>query len=62
MAGVRSRWARLAESLKRPEPHTPINFEASLYQAPKYLELGKQVEPEWVPTHYEIYNAHVAFI
>lgn len=31
MAGVRSRWARLPESLKRSKPHSPINLEASLH-------------------------------
>ena len=42
MTDVRSRWARLPESLKKSEPHSPINLEATLYRVPKYLELGKQ--------------------
>ena len=41
MTSVRSRWARLPESLKRSEPHSPINLEVTLYRVPKYLELGK---------------------
>ena len=31
MVGTRSRWARLLESLKKLEPHSPINLEASLH-------------------------------
>jgi len=27
--------------LKRLEPHSPINLESTLHQAPKYLDLGK---------------------
>ena len=50
MTGVRSRWARLLESLQKSEPHSPINLEATLYRVPRYLELGKQPRPElWCP-------------
>ena len=50
MTGVRSRWAWLPESLKKSEPHNPINLEAALYRVPRYLELGKQPRPElWCP-------------
>ena len=28
MTGVRNRWARLPKSLKKSEPHSPINLEA----------------------------------
>ena len=41
MTSVRSRWAKLPESLKRSEPHSPINLEVALHRVPKYLELGK---------------------
>lgn len=41
MTSARSRWARLPESLKKSEPHSPINLEATLHRVPKYLELGK---------------------
>ena len=37
MTGVRSRWAQLLESLKKLEPHNPINLEATLYRVPRYL-------------------------
>ena len=46
MVGARRRWARLPESLKISEPHSPINLEATLHRAPKYLELRKQARPE----------------
>ena len=50
MTGVRSRWAWLPESLKKLEPHSPINLEAVLYRVPRYLELGKKPRPElWCP-------------
>ena len=50
MTGVKSRWARLPESLKKSEPHNPINLDAVLYRVPRYLELGKQPRPElWCP-------------
>ena len=41
MVGAKSRCARLPKSLKRSEPHTPVNLEASLHRAPEYIELGK---------------------
>ena len=41
MTGAGSRWARLPEILKRLEPHSPINLEAALHQAAKYIELGR---------------------
>ena len=41
MTEVRIRWARLPKSLKKSEPHSPINLEETLYKVPKYLELGK---------------------
>ena len=51
MTGVRSRWARLPESLKKSEPHSPINLEATFHRVPKYLELGKQPRPEFWPLY-----------
>ena len=41
MISITSRWARLLESLKKFEPHSPINLEVTLHRVPKYLELGK---------------------
>ena len=50
MTRVRGRWARLPDSLKKLELHSPINLEAALYRVPKYLELGKKLRPElWCP-------------
>ena len=50
MTGARSRWARLPESLKKLEPHKPINLEEKLRRVPKYLELGKHPRLElWCP-------------
>ena len=50
MTDVRSRWVRHPESLKKSEPHSPINLEVVLYRVPKYSELGKQPRPEfWCP-------------
>jgi len=50
MTSARSRWARLPKSLKKLEPHSPINLEAALHRVPKYLEVGKQTRPElWCP-------------
>lgn len=37
MAGVKSRWSRRLEGFKRIEPHSPINLEATLHRAPKYM-------------------------
>ena len=31
MVGVKSKWGRLPETLKRSEPHSPLNLEAALY-------------------------------
>ena len=45
-----SRWARLPESLKKSEPHSPINLEVLIHKVLKYLELGKQPRPKlWWP-------------
>ena len=41
MVSVKNRWCRLPKTLKRSEPHIPINLEALLYRAPKYIQLEK---------------------
>ena len=50
MISARSSWVKLPKSLKKLEPHSTINFEATLHRVPKYLELGKQARLElWCP-------------
>lgn len=41
IAGVRNGWSQLLEAYGKDEPHSPINFEATVNRVAYYMQLGR---------------------